>query len=245
MNIFILTRVIAVVNQSNNVTSPILLRLKNLINHFSLLSDKAEDDEIERRIRYGVDLSGATPWVLIFAILIASVGLNVNSTAVIIGAMLISPLMGPIMGAGLGVAVYDFDLVKRALSNLFIATVISLIVSASYFSLSPYKMRDPNYYHVFLLQFGCVITLFDGLAGLIGVTRKEKSNVIPGVAIATALMPPCCTAGFGIATGQWSFVGGALYLYTINCVFIGLATVIGIRHKIKNMVLLIKSRKMC
>ena len=137
MNIFILTRVIAVVNQSNNVTSPILLRLKNLINHFSLLSDKAEDDEIERRIRYGVDLSGATPWVLIFAILIASVGLNVNSTAVIIGAMLISPLMGPIMGAGLGVAVYDFDLVKRALSNLFIATVISLIVSASYFSLSP------------------------------------------------------------------------------------------------------------
>ena len=230
MNIFILTRVIAVVNQSNNVTSPILLRLKNLINHFSLLSDKAEDDEIERRIRYGVDLSGATPWVLIFAILIASVGLNVNSTAVIIGAMLISPLMGPIMGAGLGVAVYDFDLVKRALSNLFIATVISLIVSASYFSLSPLQdARSELLSRISPTIWDVLIALFGGLAGLIGVTRKEKSNVIPGVAIATALMPPVCTAGFGIATGQWSFVGGALYLYTINCVFIGLATVIGIR----------------
>lgn len=201
-----------------------------LASRFSLLSDKAEDDEIERRIRDGVELSGATPWILIFAIFIASVGLNVNSTAVIIGAMLISPLMGPIMGAGLGVAVYDFRLVKRALFNLGIATLISLIVSALYFAVSPLQdaqsellaRTTPTIWDV-------LIALFGGLAGIVGITRNERSNVIPGVAIATALMPPVCTAGFGIASGQWDFVGGALYLYTINCVFIALATVIGLR----------------
>ncbi len=206
-------------------------RLRNaLANRFSLFSDKAEDCEIERRIRDSVGLSGATPWILIFAILIASVGLNVNSTAVIIGAMLISPLMGPIMGAGLGVAVYDFDLVKRSLFNLFIATLISLIVSALYFSVSPLQDAQSELLaRTTPTVWDVLIALFGGLAGIVGVTRQEKSNVVPGVAIATALMPPVCTAGFGVATGQWEFVGGALYLYTINCVFIGLATVIGIR----------------
>ncbi len=197
---------------------------------FSLSDDKAEDSEIEARIRDGVELRGATPWILIFAIFVASVGLNVNSTAVIIGAMLISPLMGPIMGAGLGVAVYDFDLVKRSLTNLGIATLISLLVSALYFSLTPLQQTQSE-----LLArtsptiWDVLIALFGGLAGIVGITRKEKSNVIPGVAIATALMPPVCTAGFGIATGQWRFAGGALYLYAINCVFISLATVVGIR----------------
>lgn len=197
---------------------------------FSLSEDKAEDIEIEARIRDGVELRGATPWILIFAIFVASVGLNVNSTAVIIGAMLISPLMGPIMGAGLGVAVYDFDLVKRSLTNLGIATLISLLVSALYFSLTPLQQTQSE-----LLArtsptiWDVLIALFGGLAGIVGITRKEKSNVIPGVAIATALMPPVCTAGFGIATGQWRFTGGALYLYAINCVFISLATVAGIR----------------
>ena len=201
-----------------------------LAQRFSLLSDKADDAEIERRIRDGVELSGATPWILVFAILVASVGLNVNSTAVIIGAMLISPLMAPIMGAGLGAAVYDFVLVKRVLLNLGIATLISVLVSALYFALTPLQdaqsellaRTTPTIWDV-------LIALFGGLAGVIGMTRQEKSNVIPGVAIATALMPPACTAGFGLATGQWDFFGGALYLYTINCVFIGLATVIGIR----------------
>lgn len=206
-------------------------RLRTILSHrFSLLEDKAEDAEIERRIRDGVELVGATPWILMFAILVASVGLNVNSTAVIIGAMLISPLMGPIMGAGLGVAVYDFELVKRALINLGMATLISLVVSALYFVISPLQQAQSE-----LLArttptiWDVLIALFGGLAGIVGVTRQEKSNVIPGVAIATALMPPVCTAGFGIATGQWSFVGGAMYLYTINCVFIALATIIGIR----------------
>ncbi len=203
---------------------------RSLARRFSLINDKAEDAEIERRIRDGVDLSGATPWILIFAIFVASVGLNVNSTAVIIGAMLISPLMGPIMGAGLGVAVYDFDLVKRALTNLGIATLISLVVSALYFWVSPlHEAQSELLARTSPTVWDVLIALFGGLAGIIGITRQEKSNVIPGVAIATALMPPVCTAGFGIATGQWSFVGGALYLYTINCVFIALATVVGIR----------------
>lgn len=199
-------------------------------NRFSLHDDKADDVEIESRIRDGVELRGATPWILIFAIFVASVGLNVNSTAVIIGAMLISPLMGPIMGAGLGVAVYDYDLVKRSVANLGVATLISLIVSALYFSLTPLQQTQSE-----LLArtsptiWDVLIALFGGLAGIIGVTRKEKSNVIPGVAIATALMPPVCTAGYGLATGQWRFMGGALYLYAINCVFISLATVVGIR----------------
>lgn len=201
-----------------------------LAKRFSLFVDKAEDVEIERRIRDSVDLSGATPWILIFAIFVASVGLNVNSTAVIIGAMLISPLMGPIMGAGLGIAVYDFELVKRALFNLSIATLISLIVSALYFSVSPlHEAQSELLARTSPTIWDVLIAMFGGLAGIVGATRQEKTNVIPGVAIATALMPPVCTAGFGIATGQWGFVSGALYLYTINCVFIGLATVIGLR----------------
>lgn len=202
----------------------------SLAQRFSLLHDKADDAEIERRIRDGAEMRGATPWILMFAILVASIGLNVNSTAVIIGAMLISPLMGPIMGVGLGVAVYDFDLVKRSLFNLTIAAVISLGVSTLYFTLSPLQeaqaellaRTSPTIWDVLIAVFG-------GMAGIIGMTRSEKSNVIPGVAIATALMPPVCTAGYGAATGQWHFVIGALYLFTINCVFISVATVIGIR----------------
>lgn len=213
---------------NSTASSPRLLHL--LTRRFSLLSDKASDQEIERRIREGVELVGATPWILMFAIFIASVGLNVNSTAVIIGAMLISPLMGPIMGAGLGIAVYDFALVKRALLNLGIATLISLLVSALYFSLSPLQDAQSELLaRTTPTVWDVLIALFGGLAGIVGITRQEKSNVIPGVAIATALMPPVCTAGYGVATGQWNFVGGALYLYTINCVFIGLATTIGIR----------------
>lgn len=191
-------------DESQKKNLSLAIRVKHIMRErFSLHDDKAEDTEIEARIRDGVELRGATPWVLIFAIFVASVGLNVNSTAVIIGAMLISPLMGPIMGAGLGVAVYDFDLVKRSLTNLGIATFISLVVSALYFSLTPLQQTQSE-----LLArtsptiWDVLIALFGGLAGIVGITRQEKSNVIPGVAIATALMPPVCTAGFGIATGQ-------------------------------------------
>ena len=197
---------------------------------FNLLSDKAANEVIEQRIREVVELHGATPWVLMFAILVASIGLNVNSTAVIIGAMLISPLMGPIMGVGHGMAVHDFALARRAMKNLAVSTLIGLLVSALYFMLTPLSeaqsellaRTSPTIWDV-------LIALFGGMAGIIGVTREEKSAVIPGVAIATALMPPLCTAGYGLATGQWNYFGGAFYLYSINAVFIALATFIGIR----------------
>lgn len=173
---------------------------------------------------------GTNLWLLVFAILVASIGLNVNSTAVIIGAMLISPLMGPIMAAGYGVAVADFELLRRALGNLARATVASLLASALYFSISPLSQA-----HSELLArttpsvWDVGIALFGGLAGIVGLTRKETSNVVPGVAIATALMPPLCTAGYGIATGQPTFFLGAFYLFFINSVFIAAATGLMVR----------------
>jgi uncharacterized hydrophobic protein (TIGR00271 family) len=208
-----------------------LIRLRrSLARRFSLLADKADDAVIERRIREGVALRGATPWILMFAIFIASIGLNVNSTAVIIGAMLISPLMGPIMGVGLGAAVYDFALIRTSLWNLAIASAISLGVSTLYFLVTPLaEAQSELLARTSPTLWDVLIALFGGLAGIVGITREEKSNVIPGVAIATALMPPLCTAGYGLATGQWQYFGGAFYLYSINCVFIALATVIGIR----------------
>ncbi len=202
----------------------------SLAQRFSLLADKADDPVIERRIREGVELHGATPWILMAAIFIASIGLNVNSTAVIIGAMLISPLMGPIMGVGLGVAVYDFPLIRKSFWNLAIASGISLAVSTLYFAITPLaEAQSELLARTSPTLWDVLIAVFGGFAGVIGATREEKSNVIPGVAIATALMPPLCTAGYGLATGQWGYFGGALYLYSINCVFIALATILGLR----------------
>jgi uncharacterized hydrophobic protein (TIGR00271 family) len=167
---------------------------------------------------------------LIFAIFIASLGLNVNSTAVIIGAMLISPLMGPIMGFGLSVGISDFDLLKQSFRSYLLTTFISVVTSTLYFSLTPLNevqsellaRTSPTIYDV-------LIALFGGLAGIIAVSTKEKGNVIPGAAIATALMPPLCTAGFGLATGNIFYFLGAFYLYFINSVFISLATFLGVR----------------
>lgn len=172
-----------------------------------------------------ISFRGSNLWILACAIIIASIGLNVNSTAVIIGAMLISPLMGPIVGAGFALGTYDFTLLKKSFKNLLIATGVSLFVSAAYFYLSPFKdvqsellsRTSPTIYDVLIAFFG-------GLVGVIAVTRVEKGNPIPGVAIATALMPPLCTAGFGLATLNLSYFLGAFYLYTINCFFICIAT---------------------
>lgn len=194
---------------------------------FSLLHDKADDAEIDRSLRAGVELSGATPWILMFAIVIASVGLNTNSTAVIIGAMLVSPLMGPIVGIGYGIGIFDFPLIRRSLANLGIAAGISLATSTLYFVLTPISEAQsellarttPSLWDV-------LIALAGGLAGIIGLTRREKSTVIPGVAIATALMPPLCTAGYGLANANWSVFLGAFYLFSINCVFIAFAAVV-------------------
>lgn len=212
-------------------TQALFAALRSWLNHrFSLSGDQAGLDDIDTRFRDGVEFRGTNVWLLVIAIFVASVGLNVNSTAVIIGAMLISPLMGPIMGIGYGVGRQDFALIKRAFRNLWLAVVISLMTAAVYFFLSPLKEAQSE-----LLArtspslWDLIIALFGGLAGAVGITRKEKSNVIPGVAIATALMPPLCTAGFGLASGQLPYFLGALYLFFINSVFIALATIVVVR----------------
>jgi uncharacterized hydrophobic protein (TIGR00271 family) len=216
-----------------------------LRDRFNLDEDKANENEIIEAIKKGVEFRGTNLWVLIFAIFIASIGLNVNSTAVIIGAMLISPLMGPIMGIGLGIGINDFDLIKKAYKNLAIATVIGVVTSAIYFLISPISdaqsellaRTTPTIWDV-------MIALFGGLAGIVATTRKSISNVIPGVAIATALMPPLCTAGFGLATGNFSFFFGAFYLYFINSVFISLSSFIIVRFlKFQKKTLLDSSRE--
>jgi len=188
---------------------------------------KGEDDKkaVLENVKSNISFRGANLWILACAVVVASIGLNVNSTAVIIGAMLISPLMGPIVGAGFALGIYNFELLKKSLKNLFIATIVSLAVATLYFYLSPFKetqsellaRTSPNIYDILIAFFG-------GLVGVIAITRKEKGNPIPGVAIATALMPPLCTAGYGLAIGNMRFFGGAIYLYTINCVFICVAT---------------------
>ncbi len=197
---------------------------------FDLTNDKQDEQTVIDAMRRDAVFRGTNLWTLVFAIFVASVGLNVNSTAVVIGAMLISPLMGPIMAIGMGMGVNDFDLIKSAAKNLMIAVIISILTSALYFLLSPLNQAQsellsrttPTIWDVF-------IALFGGLAGIVGVTRKEKNNVIPGVAIATALMPPLCTAGFGLGTGQWSYFLGALYLFFINTVFIGVSAYLIVR----------------
>ncbi len=194
---------------------------------FSLQDDQADFEAIDRTLRDGVAMRGTNLWVLMLAIFIASIGLNVNSTAVIIGAMLISPLMGPIMGVGYGVGINDYQLIEKAIGNLLVAIFIALLTSTLYFLVSPLSAAQSE-----LLArttptiWDVLIALFGGLAGMIAVTRKEKSNILPGVAIATALMPPLCTAGYGIANGSLEIFLGAFYLFCINGVFIAFATLI-------------------
>ena len=209
----------------------LLISIKNYIKEFFDLRKSKENEELTiESIRHGVIFKGTNLWVLIFAIFIASLGLNVNSTAVIIGAMLISPLMGPIMGFGLAVGISDFELLKQSFKSYLLTTFISVVTSTLYFSLTPLNevqsellaRTSPTIYDV-------LIALFGGLAGIIAVSTKEKGNVIPGAAIATALMPPLCTAGFGLATGNIFYFLGAFYLYFINSVFISFATYLGVR----------------
>ena len=200
------------------------------LNNFRIDKEKEDYKEVIENIEKGVVFRGTNLWVLIFAIFIASLGLNVNSTAVIIGAMLVSPLMGPIIGMGLGVGINDLALVKKAFRNLALAVSVSLATSTLYFLLSPINeahseilaRTSPNIYDLLIAVFG-------GLAGILAISSKQKGNVIPGVAIATALMPPLCTAGYGLATLQYKFFFGAFYLFFINSVFIGLATLATVR----------------
>jgi len=211
---------------------------------FNLDEDKANEDEIIENIKKGVEFRGTNLWVLVFAIFIASIGLNVNSTAVIIGAMLISPLMGPITGIGLGVGINDFDLIKKAFKNLAIATVISVLTSALYFFISPFtEIQSELLARTTPTIWDVMIALFGGFAGIVAATRKNVSNVIPGVAIATALMPPLCTAGFGLATGNFYFFFGAIYLYFINSVFISFAALVIVRFLKFNKIVMLDSKR--
>lgn len=198
--------------------------------YFNLLPDKEDEQEIIALISGSVAFRGANLWVLIFAILIASLGLNVNSTAVIIGAMLISPLMGPIIGMGLAVGINDLDLLKRSARHYGLATLISVLTATCYFFISPLgEARSELLARTSPTLYDVLIAFCGGAAGIIALTTKGKGNVIPGVAIATALMPPLCTAGYGLATGHWLFFLGAFYLFFINTVFICLATFLGVR----------------
>ena len=198
--------------------------------YFNAFPEKDCEDEVVAQISDGVDFHGATLWVLIFAIFIASLGLNVNSTAVIIGAMLISPLMGPIIGMGLAVGIADLKLFKRALTNYLITTVISVVTATIYFTISPItEAQSELLAHTSPTLYDVLIALFGGAAGILAISTKSKNNVIPGVAIATALMPPLCTAGYGLAVSNTSYFFGAFYLYFINTVFIAFTTCIGVR----------------
>lgn len=196
---------------------------------FNIHGDTASHQEIRERILSGGEVRGTNLCVLVLAIFIASIGLNMNSAAVIIGAMLISPLMGGIMAIGYGIATGDLRQSRNSCVGLLIQIVVCLVISTFYFAVSPISATsqellartNPTIWDVLIACFG-------GFAGIIGTTRKEKSNVIPGVAIATALMPPLCTAGYGIAIGSLHFFLGAMYLFLINIYFICLMTVIGL-----------------
>lgn len=204
--------------------------MDNILNHFRLDGEKEDVEKVIGNVDSGVEFKGTNLWILVFAIFIASLGLNVNSTAVVIGAMLVSPLMGPIMGLGIGMAINDLALLRKALYNYLFALVVGLTTSTIFFALSPLNdasseilsRTSPNIYDV-------LIALFGGFAGILAVSSKKKGTVIPGVAISTALMPPLCTAGYGIASWNLPFFTGALYLFLINTVFIALATLLTAR----------------
>ena len=195
--------------------------------YFDIHFERADDATISKRLIGGAKIKGPALVTLILSIFIASIGLNMNSTAVVIGAMLISPLMGPILATGFGFATLNFTVVKSGILRLSLQVTIAVLASALYFYISPVQAAtsellartEPNIFDVFIAIFG-------GLAGIIGQTRKTLDNVIPGVAIATALMPPLCTAGYGLANGNWHYFFGAGYLFFINAFFIFFASFI-------------------
>ena len=200
--------------------------LKSLIKRYINIGDHIDTEDAAERIKASIAFRGPNVWILAFAIVLASVGLNVNSTAVIIGAMLVSPLMGPIIGTGLALGTNDVDLLKSAFHNLLVMVIISLLASTVYFILSPLAPANPTELEARTSPtiYDVLIALFGGLAGILENSRKERGTVLSGVAIATALMPPLCTAGYGLAHGNMHYFVGALYLFVINSVFIALAT---------------------
>ena len=212
----------------NEIWDNILRRIR----YYSNISQQIDTEDAAQRIRSGIWFRGPNVWILAFSIVIASVGLNVNSTAVIIGAMLISPLMGPIIGTGLALGTNDFDLLRDSWRNLLVMVVISLIASTVFFLLSPLDLVNPTELEARTSPtiYDVIIAFFGGLAGILENSRKERGTVLSGVAIATALMPPLCTAGYGLANWDMHFFLGAMYLFIINGVFITLATYLMVKY---------------
>ena len=210
----------------------LLQSFKNLFHKTVNLAGHIDTEAAEKAIRNNIYFRGPNAWILAIATIIASVGLNVNSIPVVIGAMLISPLMGPIFGLGLGLGVNDMQLMKSSGKNLVVMVGISLTASFAYFLITPLSLSNPTE----LLArtnptiYDVMIALFGGFAGILEQSRKEKGTVFSGVAIATALMPPLCTAGFGLANGNLAYFLGALYLFFINCLFIMIATYISVKY---------------
>ena len=206
--------------------------LRRTFRYYANIYDHIDTEDAAQRIKSGIWFRGPNVWILAFSIVIASAGLNVNSTAVIIGAMLISPLMGPIIGLGLALGTNDVDLLKLAAKNLLVMVVISLIASTLFFLLSPLELINPTELQARTRPtiYDVLIALFGGLAGILENSRKERGTVIAGVAIATALMPPLCTAGYGLSFFQFKFFFGAMYLFIINTVFITLATYVMVKY---------------
>lgn len=186
--------------------------------------------EFREKMYENLEVTTSDSVILMCAMLIASIGLNMNSTSVIIGAMLISPLMTPILGIGVSLAIFDSHLLKKACKLLVVQVTLSLLASTVYFMISPITYpsseiiarTSPTIWDVLIAFVG-------GTAGVIGARKKETNNIVPGVAIATALMPPVCTVGYAIASRNTAFFFGAAYLFIINCSFIIIATVIGVR----------------
>lgn len=210
----------------DNTFATLVATLKTFLNEIFDISNDTDRKATIEDIKNGIDMKGQNAWVLVFSILIASTGLNTSSTAVVIGAMLISPLMGPILGIGLSLGIYDTDLLRKSLKNFGVMVVLSLVTSFLFFSVPLFQNEtqelinrtSPNVLDI-------VIALSGGLALIVALSRRNKSiNTIAGVAIATALMPPLCTAGYGLATAKWNFFGGAMFLFTINTIFIASAT---------------------
>jgi len=218
-------------NSTQNSFGRIIINIKLFLKETFDISDDTNRSATIDDIKAGVDMKGQNAWVLVFSILVASTGLNTSSTAVVIGAMLISPLMGPILGMGLSLGINDIDFLKKSIKNFGVMVVLSLLTSFMFFSIPMFQNETPELLaRTFPDVRDVIIALSGGLALIVALSRRNKSiNTIAGVAIATALMPPLCTAGYGIATAKWAFFRGALFLFSINTIFIASATFMVVR----------------
>jgi len=201
--------------------------LRKFLVYTNLRSGMDEFQTIHESIEKDVMLRGTRLWVLVIAIFIVSIGLNMNSQSVVIGAMLISPMIGPINGMGYSIATYNFPLFRKAMKNFGFAVFAALITSTLYFSLSPLSaVHSELLSQASTTIYDVLIAFLGGLAGIIAISSRTKGNIIAGAAIATALMPPLCTAGYGLASGNINFFVSAIYLFTINVVFIAISSVL-------------------